>query len=453
MVAHRRGAHGRGAHQERRGPGGAGEGRHAGRRQDRHAHRGQAPPGRRSSAGAQGSTRPSCSASRRASSAGSEHPLAAAIVAGAEERGLALPPGRGLSLGHRQGRERDGRRAQRRRSATGASWMTWRLAVGRSRRAGGGAPRRGADGHVRGRRRPRRRAARRRRSRSRPSTPEALRPLHADGLRVVMLTGDSRTTAEAVARQLGIDEVRPRCCPSRRREVIKRLQAEGRVVAMAGDGINDAPGAGPGRRRHRHGHRHRRGHGERRASRWSRATCAGSCGPGAEPGDDGQHPAEPSSRSSTTRSACPSRRGALPVLRTAAQPDGRQRGDEPELGVRHRQRPPPPPRAARRGGRGRDTPVSAVRIQTRPVPGTRRRRRARRGRYQPSRPRGSRGAPRLCRGATSAGAWGPVRGPHVNILGLPAGLGGGRAGVPGQARQLVETQDALRRWLPMTHVG
>jgi Cu+-exporting ATPase len=75
----------------------------------------------------------------------------------------------------------------------------------------------------------------------RPSTPEAIRSLHAEGLRIIMLTGDSRTTAEAVARQLGIDEVIAEVLPQEKNAVVKRLQEQGRVVAMAGDGINDAP--------------------------------------------------------------------------------------------------------------------------------------------------------------------------------------------------------------------
>ena len=73
------------------------------------------------------------------------------------------------------------------------------------------------------------------------STAEAIRLLREEGLRVVMLTGDSRTTAEAVAGQLGIDEVEAEVLPERKSEAIKRLKAEGRIVAMAGDGINDAP--------------------------------------------------------------------------------------------------------------------------------------------------------------------------------------------------------------------
>jgi P-type Cu+ transporter len=73
------------------------------------------------------------------------------------------------------------------------------------------------------------------------STPEAIRTLHDEGIRIVMLTGDSPTTAQAVAKKLGIDEVIADVRPDEKAEKIKRLQAEGRVVAMAGDGINDAP--------------------------------------------------------------------------------------------------------------------------------------------------------------------------------------------------------------------
>jgi Cu+-exporting ATPase len=73
------------------------------------------------------------------------------------------------------------------------------------------------------------------------SSHEAIRMLRRDGIRVVMLTGDNRTTAEAVARKLGIDEVVAEVLPEQKGEVVKRLEAQGRVVAMAGDGINDAP--------------------------------------------------------------------------------------------------------------------------------------------------------------------------------------------------------------------
>jgi Cu+-exporting ATPase len=73
------------------------------------------------------------------------------------------------------------------------------------------------------------------------SSREAIQQLHAEDLRIVMLTGDNRTTAEAVAKQLGIDEVIAEVLPEQKGEAVKRLQGEGRVVAMAGDGINDAP--------------------------------------------------------------------------------------------------------------------------------------------------------------------------------------------------------------------
>jgi Cu+-exporting ATPase len=74
-----------------------------------------------------------------------------------------------------------------------------------------------------------------------PSTPEAIRQLHAQGLRVIMLTGDNRRTAEAVGRALGVDEIIAEVLPEQKVEAVRRLQAGGRVVAMAGDGINDAP--------------------------------------------------------------------------------------------------------------------------------------------------------------------------------------------------------------------
>ena len=73
------------------------------------------------------------------------------------------------------------------------------------------------------------------------TTVEAITALHAEGLRIVMLTGDNRVTAEAVARQLQIDEVRADVLPAGKREVIQALQRAGRIVAMAGDGVNDAP--------------------------------------------------------------------------------------------------------------------------------------------------------------------------------------------------------------------
>ena len=74
-----------------------------------------------------------------------------------------------------------------------------------------------------------------------PTTPGALQALRAEGLRIVMLTGDNRATAEAVARKVAIDEIYADVLPEQKNEVIRRLQAEARTVAMAGDGINDAP--------------------------------------------------------------------------------------------------------------------------------------------------------------------------------------------------------------------
>ncbi len=73
------------------------------------------------------------------------------------------------------------------------------------------------------------------------TTPEAVQRLHRDGVRIVMLTGDNRTTAEVVARKLGLDAVIAEVLPDQKAEMVKRLQGEGRFVAMAGDEINDAP--------------------------------------------------------------------------------------------------------------------------------------------------------------------------------------------------------------------
>lgn len=73
------------------------------------------------------------------------------------------------------------------------------------------------------------------------TTPEAIRQLHAENIRVVMLTGDNKVTAEAVARKLDIDEVVAEVLPEEKAAIVKRFQKEGKIVAMAGDGINDAP--------------------------------------------------------------------------------------------------------------------------------------------------------------------------------------------------------------------
>ena len=112
------------------------------------------------------------------------------------------------------------------------------------------------------------------------STPEAIEALHREGIRIVMLTGDSKTTADAVARTLGIDEVIAEVLPDQKVEVVKRLQAEGRVRGDGGRRHQRRAGPGAGAGRHRDGHRHRRGDGKRRRDAGQRATCAASCAPG-----------------------------------------------------------------------------------------------------------------------------------------------------------------------------
>jgi Cu+-exporting ATPase len=73
------------------------------------------------------------------------------------------------------------------------------------------------------------------------TTPAAIKALHDEGIRIIMLTGDSETTAHAVANELGLDDVVAGVLPGQKAEHVKKLQAQGRIVAMAGDGINDAP--------------------------------------------------------------------------------------------------------------------------------------------------------------------------------------------------------------------
>jgi P-type Cu+ transporter len=170
---------------------------------------------------------------------GSEHPLAAAIVAGAKERGLQLgelKDFRSITGGGVLGRV-DGRAV-----AVGNVQLLEELAVERGRLAEkADALRRdgqtvvfvavdGAPGGLLGVADP-----------IKPSTPEAIRLLRAEGMQIVMLTGDSRVTADAVAKKLGINDVFAEVRPEEKAQVVKRLQVEGRVVAMAGDGINDAP--------------------------------------------------------------------------------------------------------------------------------------------------------------------------------------------------------------------
>jgi P-type Cu+ transporter len=170
---------------------------------------------------------------------GSEHPLAAAIVSGAQERGIAPAPvsdfrsvtgkgvigvveGRRVALGNRAlmdelgievgsfGEKAEALRAQ------GQTVMF--VAIGQTIAGIIGV----ADP-------------------IKESTPDAIRALHAERVRIVMLTGDSQTTAQAVARRLNIDDVIAEVLPDQKVELVRKLQGEGHVVAMAGDGINDAP--------------------------------------------------------------------------------------------------------------------------------------------------------------------------------------------------------------------
>ncbi|HEX3701952.1 MAG TPA: heavy metal translocating P-type ATPase [Vicinamibacterales bacterium] len=169
----------------------------------------------------------------------SEHPLAAAVIAAARERRLALPmaerfsaePGKGVRavvngavvhLGNRPMMEMAGASAaaleEQADTLRHDGQTVMYLAIDRTVIALLGV----ADP-------------------IKPTTAEAIAALHADGLRIVMLTGDNRTTAEAVARRLGIDDVRADVLPADKQLVVQQLQREGRSVGMAGDGINDAP--------------------------------------------------------------------------------------------------------------------------------------------------------------------------------------------------------------------
>jgi Cu+-exporting ATPase len=170
---------------------------------------------------------------------GSEHPLAQAIVAGAEERGVDLPEaadfdsrtgrgvigqveGRSVAIGNRTLMDEEGAASDPladRADEMRAEAQTVMFVAVEGRLAGLV----GVADPVK------------------ESTPAAIEGLHAAGLRIVMLTGDSRATAEAVARRLGLDEVVADVLPDEKAETVRRLQQEGRVVAMAGDGVNDAP--------------------------------------------------------------------------------------------------------------------------------------------------------------------------------------------------------------------
>jgi Cu+-exporting ATPase len=171
---------------------------------------------------------------------GSEHPLAAAIVDGAQERGVDLTEAKNFASATGKGvtGEVDGRKV-----ALGNRKLLDELGVDPGELVGRAEELRtegqtvmfvAVDGRAAGLvgvADP-----------VKETTPEAIRQLHEEGLRIVMLTGDNRTTAEAVAKRLGLDEVEAEVLPDRKAEEVKSLQAEGRKVAMAGDGINDAPG-------------------------------------------------------------------------------------------------------------------------------------------------------------------------------------------------------------------
>ncbi|KJC58363.1 haloacid dehalogenase [Bradyrhizobium sp. LTSPM299] len=170
---------------------------------------------------------------------GSEHPLAQAILAAAKDRKLALatvgnfasPSGKGAT-GAVEGKQ----------VALGNAVLMSELKIATSaldqaaesaRQDGATAIYIAVDGRVAG--------VVAIADPVKPSAVQALQALRAEGLRIVMLTGDNETTARAVARTLGIDEVEAGVLPERKSEVVQRLRGEGRTVAMAGDGVNDAP--------------------------------------------------------------------------------------------------------------------------------------------------------------------------------------------------------------------
>ncbi len=170
---------------------------------------------------------------------GSEHPLAAAIVAAAQERKLEIgtvsgfdaPAGKGV-IGT----------VEDKRLALGTATFLKELGIDpaplsdaaeKLRREGATAVMLAIDGKPAG--------VIAIADPIKATTPEALKTLAADGVRVVMLTGDNRTTAEAVAKRLGIKEIESEVLPDQKGAVIEKLRKEGRVVAMAGDGVNDAP--------------------------------------------------------------------------------------------------------------------------------------------------------------------------------------------------------------------
>ncbi|WP_029936652.1 copper-transporting P-type ATPase [Sphingomonas sp. UNC305MFCol5.2] len=169
----------------------------------------------------------------------SEHPLALAVVVAATERGVTIPAvsdfdaptGKG-AIGTVEGRHVTLGNARIMREG-GIDLTAMEQAADELRRDGATAIFVGVDCRVAG--------VLAIADPIKATTPEALAGLRAAGIKVVMLTGDNRTTAEAVARKLGIDAVEAEVLPDQKSAVVERLKREGQVVAMAGDGVNDAP--------------------------------------------------------------------------------------------------------------------------------------------------------------------------------------------------------------------
>ncbi|MEQ1573009.1 MAG: heavy metal translocating P-type ATPase [Vicinamibacterales bacterium] len=169
----------------------------------------------------------------------SEHPLAAAIVAGAKSRGVPISEASRFesSTGKGVAGSVDGRRVvvgnARQMEAMAISVGSLGEEAEALRRQGQTVMFVGVDGAVAG--------LLGVADPIKPSARDAVRALQADGLRIVMLTGDNRTTADAVAKAVGVDEVDAEVLPDRKAEVVRQWQQKGHHVAMAGDGINDAP--------------------------------------------------------------------------------------------------------------------------------------------------------------------------------------------------------------------
>ncbi|HXP76128.1 MAG TPA: heavy metal translocating P-type ATPase [Stellaceae bacterium] len=169
----------------------------------------------------------------------SEHPLAAAIVASARQRGLAMQDvadfksitGKGVSgrIGGRQVAVGNAKLLEE----IGVSGGALEAGADPLRRDGATAMFVAIDGRAAG--------VIAVADPIKATTPAALDALRADGIRLVMLTGDNRTTAQAVAAKLGIDDIEAEILPEQKHAIVRRLRSEGRVVAMAGDGVNDAP--------------------------------------------------------------------------------------------------------------------------------------------------------------------------------------------------------------------